>query len=848
VQAADLAARLRSDPPRVADERASDVPRALAELTAATVPRELAVSGALSARLDAARSAVNGATTAAVVTGAVLAAMATLVVVVGLQIGRSVSRPLRRLAAAADQVAELASAELARVSDSDDLDAPAPQLAAVRVEAPDELGTLAASFNRVQAMAALLLERQVLVRRNSAAMLGNVGQRTRSLVARQLAIIDSLERDEQAPDRLDRLYRLDHITSRLRRNADSLLTLSSAAEPDLAGGPEPVADIVRAALSSIEDFHRVQLDDLPDRLVAPQVKADLTLLLSELVENAVVFSPPGSPVTVSGTASRAGVRLEIVDRGMGMSDAELAGHNSRLLQRERLDIAPSPVLGLVVVGRTARRHGGGRRPAGHPRWRDDRGGRDPAGPPRAAAATGRRPAAGPAAGAGTAPPPAAPPRPSPGPHRPARTPRTGGATGRRSRRPGDGRRAGPHGRDRGPRRTGRGRRQRDRRERPRQAGSAPAEEHTAPLARDYAPPGRPARRAARAAPSGCARPPVPPVAPTAQPAPPPGRAGSAPSRAGPGRGAPERTTPLLGPRRRPRRGPRPRRGTAGRGGPSRPGGPDAGPPQHRGEPVTSGPPTTLSADAQEFCWLLDKLAADTPGVRDAIAVSADGLLISASGSEDHPGAQRLAAVVSGMISLAGGAARGAQPRRPAQGHRRSHRRLHRDHRDERRVGAGRRRGQVGEPRHRGLRDDHVLVPGRDGRSRPPRCSSSRTRWPRTAVPDATGRRAARLPRPPLPADGRAGGAGRRPAARGAGGVAGERPAAALREARHRRARGSALSIAEISARLGLHLGVVRVLVSQMHTSGHLDVLVAPVDAHRDVAVLERVIHGLRSLG
>lgn len=74
--------------------------------------------------------------------------------------------------------------------------------------------------------------------------------------------------------------------------------------------------------------------------------------------------------------------------------------------------------------------------------------------------------------------------------------------------------------------------------------------------------------------------------------------------------------------------------------------------------MTSGPPTTLSADAQEFCWLLDKLAADTPGVRDAIAVSADGLLISASGSEDHPGAQRLAAVVSGMISLAGGAARG----------------------------------------------------------------------------------------------------------------------------------------------------------------------------------------------
>ena len=546
VQAADLAARLRSDPRGVADERAADVPRALADLTAATVPRELAVSGALNARLDAAAAAVGGATAGAVVTGAVLAAMATLVVVVGLQIGRSVSRPLRRLAQAADQVAELASVELARVSDSDDLDAPAPQLAAVRVEAPDELGTLAASFNRVQAMAALLLERQVLVRRNSAAMLGNVGQRTRSLVARQLAIIDSLERDEQAPDRLDRLYRLDHITSRLRRNADSLLTLSSAAEPDLAGGPEPVADIVRAALSSIEDFHRVQLEDLPDRLVAPQVKADLTLLLSELVENAVVFSPPGSPVTVSGTASRAGVRLEIVDRGMGMSDAELAGHNSRLLQRERLDIAPSPVLGLVVVGRTARRHGvavGLRATPGGGTTAVVEIPQDRLVPlPQPVAAQPRAPRPAPA------------PHPRP-PHHPALPPDPTGRHGR-------------HGLVVPPDDALAARAMADELDRM-AAIAAPGEPaaaavngtagnghaRPAPLPPRSTPHLSPATTplpvvpptAPPAPPRAAAPPPVPPVAPTAQPAPPPGAQGlrrRVPARAV---GAPERTTPLLGP-------------------------------------------------------------------------------------------------------------------------------------------------------------------------------------------------------------------------------------------------------------------------------------------------------------
>ncbi|MFD2767614.1 roadblock/LC7 domain-containing protein [Micromonospora eburnea] len=68
------------------------------------------------------------------------------------------------------------------------------------------------------------------------------------------------------------------------------------------------------------------------------------------------------------------------------------------------------------------------------------------------------------------------------------------------------------------------------------------------------------------------------------------------------------------------------------------------------------PAEDLSPEARTFHWLLDSFTSSTAGVVEAIAVSADGLLIATSGSRDRSNAERLAAVVSGMTSLAGGAA------------------------------------------------------------------------------------------------------------------------------------------------------------------------------------------------
>ena len=68
----------------------------------------------------------------------------------------------------------------------------------------------------------------------------------------------------------------------------------------------------------------------------------------------------------------------------------------------------------------------------------------------------------------------------------------------------------------------------------------------------------------------------------------------------------------------------------------------------------------LSAEAQNFNWLLGKFAAETAGVLEAIAVSSDGLLMAMSAGQERAGADRLAAITSGITSLAGGAARAYQ--------------------------------------------------------------------------------------------------------------------------------------------------------------------------------------------
>ncbi|MGW4995528.1 nitrate- and nitrite sensing domain-containing protein [Streptomyces mirabilis] len=272
-------------------------------------------------------------------------------------IGRSITRPLRRLTVAAGQVADVAGAELARVADDESGTAAPPRLAAIDLDSQDEIGELAGVVNRVQAAAILLLERQLASRANMSAMFRSVGRRTQSLVDRQTAVIDVLERDERDDEVLERLYGLDHLTARLRRHADSLLVLSGWTESALATTPVSLAVLIRSAFGGVEEFQRIQLATVSDVWVAAEVASDLILLLAELLDNATRFSPPHTVVRVDALVTDSGLQIAVTDHGLGMPPDRMAQENQRIVRRERLDLVATDVLGLFVVGRLCRRHG-----------------------------------------------------------------------------------------------------------------------------------------------------------------------------------------------------------------------------------------------------------------------------------------------------------------------------------------------------------------------------------------------------------------------------------------------------------------------------------------------------------
>ncbi len=275
---------------------------------------------------------------------------------------RSVVRPLAALTGAAQQVVDVAGAELDRVADDESADSAPLRPRMIPVPVRDEIGDLAEAFNRVQVTAARLLERQVLSRRNVAEMFGNVGRRVSNLTSRQLTLIDAIEREETDPDVLERLYRIDHIAVRLQRNADSLMLLAGIRETGVEARPTALANVIRAGLGQIEGYQRVSLRSETEVTVAPDIIGDLTLMIAELLENAVAFSPSHTPVEVAvrpGTdvTTDGGALIEVIDHGLGMGAERLTEENARLIRRERLDLVPTKVLGLFVVGSLARRWG-----------------------------------------------------------------------------------------------------------------------------------------------------------------------------------------------------------------------------------------------------------------------------------------------------------------------------------------------------------------------------------------------------------------------------------------------------------------------------------------------------------
>ncbi|MGW6709480.1 sensor histidine kinase [Streptomyces sp. NPDC054956] len=185
----------------------------------------------------------------------------------------------------------------------------------------------------------------------------NLARRSQVLVHKQLTLLDSMERRADDPNELGDLFRLDHLTTRMRRHAESLIILSGAAPGRAWRMPIPLTNVVRAAVSEIEDYPRVEVRQLAEAAVIGGAVADLTHLLAELIENATQFSPPHTKVRVSGEPVGAGYVLEVEDRGLGMGRESLHEANRRIEQSEALDLFDSDRLGLFVVSRLSARHG-----------------------------------------------------------------------------------------------------------------------------------------------------------------------------------------------------------------------------------------------------------------------------------------------------------------------------------------------------------------------------------------------------------------------------------------------------------------------------------------------------------
>ncbi len=298
----------------------------------------------------------------AIVSAIAVGALILLVLVLSLLftvfVGRSMVRPLRRLRAGALEVAGIKLPETVRRMNESDGESVPVEVEPIDVESSDEIGEVARAFDQVHREALRLAATEAALRGNVNAMFVNLSRRSQSLVERQIRLIDELEQGEQDSERLSSLFQMDHLATRMRRNSENLLVLAGHESSRRWNQPVPLVDVLRAAISEIEQYERVILNVQPGIAVRGPAVNDVVHLIAELAENATSFSSADTPVGVSGhLLGSGGVLLDITDEGVGMAGEEMAHANWRLDNPPVVDVAVSRRMGLFVVARLAARHG-----------------------------------------------------------------------------------------------------------------------------------------------------------------------------------------------------------------------------------------------------------------------------------------------------------------------------------------------------------------------------------------------------------------------------------------------------------------------------------------------------------
>lgn len=343
----------QSNPTEVITQAADDAHPNGADAWSATHASIQRRSGSLIGSAEQART-----TTIAIVLLALGVTVAVAVIA-----SRSLSRPLLRLAEQAHDMSSrrLPEAVNAVLSTPLGSDIEIPDLAPIQETNISEVNLVADALNSVQNRALALAVEQAGMRHNISDSFLNMGRRVQQLVGRQIDFITKMEEAEHSPDELEQLYKLDHLATRIRRNAESLVVLAESGKTAKAtyGAPESLVNTVRSAISEVEGYERVDIDVDTEVGIAGSAAGHLSHILAELIENGLSFSPPITRVVVEGEVVPGGYEVRIIDGGIGMAQAAVDTANRRLSGGESFTVAPSKYLGHYVTGSLAQRIGVG---------------------------------------------------------------------------------------------------------------------------------------------------------------------------------------------------------------------------------------------------------------------------------------------------------------------------------------------------------------------------------------------------------------------------------------------------------------------------------------------------------
>src|SRR3984957_4962892 len=290
------------------------------------------------------------------VTGGIALLGLLITILITTLVARGIIRRLRGLERSARTLAEDQLPDvIARLRRSEDVD--------VAAEAPplrmgdDEIGRVGQAFELVRQTAVRSAVEEARLRRGLNDGFRSLARRSQSPLHRQLTRLDQMERRASDPEALDALFRLDHLTTRMRRHAEGLVILAGAPPGRSWSNPVRMIDVMRGAIAEVEDYARVAVATRSQAGLSGSAVADVIHLLAELIENATTLSPPYTSVRVSGDIVASGFAIEVEDRGLGMGPERMAELNERLASSPEFNPADSDQLGLFVVSQLAKRHG-----------------------------------------------------------------------------------------------------------------------------------------------------------------------------------------------------------------------------------------------------------------------------------------------------------------------------------------------------------------------------------------------------------------------------------------------------------------------------------------------------------